>query len=590
MGDSGAKIPPAAPAEKGHRSQWHELRDLLAGPERRQLEDILARLDDPVRRAEELSQALPDAFALGSARGDRMARALQPTIDAALKVSVERDPKAIADAIFPALGPAIRRAISATLMGMIQSLNNLLNQSFSMRGLRWRIEALRTRRPFGEVVLLHTLIYRVEQIFLIHRRTGVVLQQVASGEALVRDPDLVSGMLTAIQEFVKDSFDTQSGEMLDTLRMDGDHSVWIEQEREAFLAVVIRGTPPLALRDRYRSLLEEIHQLFSSQWGSFDGRVSAFDMIRPLLENALAVQARESKQRQSPLLWLAAAAVIALALFGAWQLHVGRRQLQDFLTLLRDQQGIVVISARQRWGQFYIDGLRDPLAQDPQKLMAAAGLDPRTVHSRWEPYQDLDETMVLRRAQQILRPPPGVQLLLDQGVLTVAGQASHDWVIRLRRYAPAISGVQAYDDAQLEDMQMAELRSLAAQLARQSIAFALGSAALAGDQQPGLDAAFALITQMQALREQMDSQLHIAVIGHSDPSGPDHLNLKLSLERAWSVIQGLIAGGLAPIHLAAVGKGSEKQARDGTPPGPLSTYRRVTFQVFIDGRQVNNHD
>ncbi|MFZ1983450.1 MAG: OmpA family protein [Desulfatitalea sp.] len=590
MGDSGAKIPQAAQAEEGHRSQWHELRNLLAGPERRQLDDILARLDDPVRRAEELSQALPDALSLGSARRDRMARALQPTIDAALKVSVERDPKAIADAIFPALGPAIRRAISATLMGMIQSLNNLLNQSFSLRGLRWRLEALRTRRPFGEVVLLHTLLYRVEQIFLIHRRTGVVLQQVASGEALVRDPDLVSGMLTAIQEFVKDSFDTQSGELLDTLRMDGDHSVWIEQGREAFLAVVLRGTPPLALRDRYRSLLEEIHHIFSSQWASFDGRVSAFDMIRPLLENALEVQARESKQRQSPLLWPAAAALIALALFGAWQLHAGQRQWQDFLALLRDQKGIVVISAQQRWRQFYIDGLRDPLARDPQELMAAAGLDPRNVHGRWEPYQALDETMVLRRAQQILRPPSGVQLQLHQGVLTVAGQAPHDWVVRLRRYAPAIAGVQAYDDGPLEDLQMAELNSLATQLARQSIAFALGSADLSSDQQLNLDAAFTLITQMQALRQQMESHQQIVVVGHSDPSGTHHLNMRLSLERARSVMHYLITAGLAPLHLTAVGKGSENQARDGTPQEQLSNYRRVTFQIFVDGRQVNHHD
>ena len=97
-------------------SQWLELRDLLTGPEQRQLAQILKRLNDPIRRAHEISKALPDAISLGVSRDSRIARALQPTIDTALKSSVHKNPKVIADAIFPALGPAIRKAISATLV------------------------------------------------------------------------------------------------------------------------------------------------------------------------------------------------------------------------------------------------------------------------------------------------------------------------------------------------------------------------------------------------------------------------------------------------------------------------------------------
>jgi len=106
--------------------------------------------------------------------------------------------------------------------------------------LKWRLEAIRTKRSFAEVVLLHTLVYRVEEIFLIHTQSGILLQHVGAEANHGKDPDLVSGMLTAIQEFVKDSFNSQTGEMLDTLRMDGDHSVWIEQGPHAMLAAVIR--------------------------------------------------------------------------------------------------------------------------------------------------------------------------------------------------------------------------------------------------------------------------------------------------------------------------------------------------------------
>ena len=44
-----------------------------------------------------------------------------------------------------------------------------------MQGLKWRVESIRTGRPFAEIVLMHSLLYRVEQVFLIHRETGLVL-------------------------------------------------------------------------------------------------------------------------------------------------------------------------------------------------------------------------------------------------------------------------------------------------------------------------------------------------------------------------------------------------------------------------------
>ena len=87
------------------------------------------------------------------------------------------------------MGPAIRQAIRQALQSLTQSLNQTVEHSFSLKGLRWRIEAWTTGRPFAEVVLLHTLRYRVEQAFLIHRDTGLLLQHVATETAIVRDQE-----------------------------------------------------------------------------------------------------------------------------------------------------------------------------------------------------------------------------------------------------------------------------------------------------------------------------------------------------------------------------------------------------------------
>ena len=60
-------------------------------------------------------------------------------------------------------------------------------------------------------MLKHTLVYRVEHVFLIHRHTGLLIANAASQDATSQDPQLVSSMLSAIQDFVRDSFAEQQG-------------------------------------------------------------------------------------------------------------------------------------------------------------------------------------------------------------------------------------------------------------------------------------------------------------------------------------------------------------------------------------------
>ena len=88
---------------------------------------------------------------------------------------------------------------------------------------------------------------RVEQVLLIHRPTGLKLEHCFAPTVAYQDPEMVSGMLTAIQDFVRDSFSAPPGETLDSLRV-GDLEVWVEQGPHATIAAVIRGHAPASLR------------------------------------------------------------------------------------------------------------------------------------------------------------------------------------------------------------------------------------------------------------------------------------------------------------------------------------------------------
>src|SRR5512134_1177293 len=111
-----------------------ELRRLLLVAEHEQVAKLQERLDDPEIHAEDVSRVLPEAIALRATKDRELTRAMLPTVEEAILISVRRDPHVLVDALFPVMGPAIRKAISSALESMIESLNETLERSFSVQG------------------------------------------------------------------------------------------------------------------------------------------------------------------------------------------------------------------------------------------------------------------------------------------------------------------------------------------------------------------------------------------------------------------------------------------------------------------------
>jgi len=118
-----------------------ELRELLFGGERRQIDELRRRLDTAELSPEELAEKLPQAIVQRAARDRQLAIALAPTVESAISESVRRNPREIATAIFPVLGPSIRKAIAETMAGLVNTINRAIEHSLSPRGIRWRVES-----------------------------------------------------------------------------------------------------------------------------------------------------------------------------------------------------------------------------------------------------------------------------------------------------------------------------------------------------------------------------------------------------------------------------------------------------------------
>jgi outer membrane protein OmpA-like peptidoglycan-associated protein len=439
--------------------QLEQLRTLLVGREIETLWRITGVMDDPERLAAAIGQVLPTAIAQATADA-RMGHVLAPVMEKAAESSIRNDPTTLVNILYPTIVPAIRKSIGETIDETFQRLNQTLKYSLTWRGLKWRLEAWRTGRPFAEVVLKHTLVYQVEHVFLVHRHTGLLIAHVAAENAVSQDPQLVSSMLVAIQDFVRDSFSGAEHQGLDAVQL-GELRLWSEPGPFAALVAVIRGDPPEGLHDAMRNTLSRIHAERHHALESFNGDSSGLGDVEARLRELVALGAHEAPRARVARTIVVGSLLLLLILAGAWAAWwwYNQQLWEGYLSRLRAQPGIVVTEAGKRGGKFVVTGLRDPLAIDPLTLVGEAGIDPARVVAHFDPYQALDPQSVLRRLEASLNPPSSVSLAINGNRIVAQGSAPRPWLDRAHAVAKSLpAGSPSFDLAGVRNEDEADER------------------------------------------------------------------------------------------------------------------------------------
>jgi outer membrane protein OmpA-like peptidoglycan-associated protein len=559
------------------------LRSLILEEDRAAIARLKQKFDDPRQLAEAVSSVLADAFTLAGARDEKLAKALAPILELAVQASIRKNPGTLVGILYPLMGSVVRKSIAESLDGTLQRMNQAFKHSFSLQGLKWRLEALRSGSSFADVVLKHTVQFRVEHVFLIHRKTGLLIEHVAAPEVTAQDPQLVSGMLSAIQDFVRDSFEGTNktgGGGIDTLRL-GDLLLWCEEGPFAFLAAVIRGNPPESLHAALRETLTNIHDQYRSSLEEFEGdSANLGDLVTPLRHD-LQQQERPRETRLSPWLWILPLVLLLLA--GGWviQRTIVRLRVDAYVERLRQEPGIVVANAELRNGRWQISGLRDPLAADPAALLSQSRLSSKRVAFHWESYQALNPAIVLRRLAASLNPPPSVTLSLKGDTVQATGSVPQYWVERARTLVAALpAGSPKVDLSALRDVQDPEFIRLRNAIQGHVISFDSNADRPARGEDATLDAVADEFHQLMRVTRRLGFSARMMISGHADAVGNETANLSLSAARAEVVRSMLKARGIAPELLTVRSAGPLEPLLAPNGKVTAAMNRRVTFTVI----------
>jgi len=561
--------------------ELEDLRRLLLDDERKQIHDLNRELEKAKINSENIAPALPDAIRRAAKdNSEKLTRSLAPTVQKAIHISVKRDPAPLVNALFPVMGPAIRKAIAETFSSMLQSLNEALDKSFSLKGIRWRLEAWRSGKSFAEVVLLHSLIYRVEQLYLIHQPSGLLLQHEVIDAAPTQNGDMVSGMLTAIQDFVRDSFAVRQGDQLESLQV-GELTVWLVQAPHAVLAAVIRGNPPQQYHQVLQELLEQIHREQAVELADFSGDTAPFAALQETLRKGLRAQYKEQEKSSRKGFAVLGLVLLALLIGGALLLRQNMRW-NDYLDRLQAEPGVEIIDSRHFFGRYRVTGLRDPLAADPAAILAETKLKPEAVTARWQPFQSLEDEMLLCRIRAILPPLSTVLIQVEEGNVTLSGTAPHQWIITSRERLHALPGLLVIHDSGLINEDQLRFRELKQRIEDAVLGFRVNSIELDPDQFAKLDRLSADLRDVLKTAEALDRPIRLRLLGRADSRGGERFNQRLSQLRAEAVQRLLTEKGIPPTAFLLSGLGDAAPLGEEDTEEGRARNRTVVVEVVTD--------
>ena len=136
------------------------------------------------------------------------------------------------------------------------------------------------------MILTESGFFRLEELFLIDKRSGLLIAQAGSSQQSNETDDsrVIAGMLSAIKTFVEDAFSRGQEAELQEIEY-SNRTIRIDSGRYTYLAVVFWGVPGTGFNEALRNCHAKIHTKFHKQLRHYNGDISKLRGTTSLLKD-----------------------------------------------------------------------------------------------------------------------------------------------------------------------------------------------------------------------------------------------------------------------------------------------------------------
>lgn len=316
-------------ATRSEQAEVVRLKELLFREERHSLAAIRdlveqhhERIGTDDRMAESVAEVLASSFKAADIKDHReLASAVSPLVVSSIKREIVNSRDEMVEALYPIMGRLVSAYVSAAMRDAMESTNQKLESSLSLKFLRLRLKSLFTGRPYRELAMVESGSPRVRELLLIKRPSGVLVDRwLSPGEPVeatngTGNGQLMSGLLSAINDFAGQAFAGGKDE-LRSLDIGGSR-LFLRTSAAHLLAVRATGVSGRKVQRAIDSALVDILDTHANALIDQDEPGAKSEIRTILPETAVRLGEALESERRKPVLAFAMLALLGLAIAGA---------------------------------------------------------------------------------------------------------------------------------------------------------------------------------------------------------------------------------------------------------------------------------
>jgi len=237
------------PAPGRQSDEVDKLKALLFSPESARLAAAEAHIDalegrvgDAPKLEAATAEILVEALRRAEvARHRELAAAIAPVVVAAIRSEIHNSRDMMVEALYPITGRLVAAAVANAFRDLVESINRRLDALVSSNQWKLRLQSLVSGRSVAEIALAQAMGVNFQRILLFERGSGILLANWSARTGQLDNPELISGLMAAINEFATTVLANQSGE-LRTLDL-GASRVFLRASSRIVLAAEVTGEP-----------------------------------------------------------------------------------------------------------------------------------------------------------------------------------------------------------------------------------------------------------------------------------------------------------------------------------------------------------
>jgi outer membrane protein OmpA-like peptidoglycan-associated protein len=486
---------------------------------------------------------------------DEVSDAFAPTMGRAIKKQIQLEENVIIDALYPIIGSTISKYLAET----IRVINQQVEDTLSVKGIKRKISAKLQGISEAELILKEALPFNIQAIFLIHKESGLIISDIQPQDKQRLESEMIAGMLTAIRSFANDCIQ-KSGNISELDAIDyGTSKITLEVTGYCYLAIIIQGEATKEFTEKIRGTLSKIVKEYGDSIEKFDGDLdsipSQIHTILSVLKDDAAT-AKDTKNKPSPLVLLSLSLISAIFIpWGIWQYHSGNiHSIENKATLAlasTPELSVYRLTVEAEKGKLKLIG-RVPnefLKNKAEKIVQIA-IPKWSVNNQIIPVEIPADPILadaeVKRITEVLNQMDGVLISTQytDDKVAIEGTVGRNTDLRIINDAfERIPGVKLVSSAvKIQPLQI-------------NVRFYFDSDS-ANIQQKDLNSK---VWQVKVFLDQQPKK-YLKIIGYSNSTGNSTGSQQLALARAKIVKQALITQGIEPTRL-------EVFASTALPPG-----------------------